>query len=225
MQRGIGWPTFLGQMPLAGFSHGTAGIAFSLLELAVVSGDERFKISALQAMEYERSLFLPDLQNWPDLRDGTMAGPDEHMITWCHGAPGIGLARLASLQYVDDEAIHEEIASALKTTLTQGFGQNHSLCHGDLGNLELFLSASQLLDKTRYAPEVERIAAIILDSLDVQGWCTGVPLSIEVPGLMTGISGIGYELLRLVEPDFVPSVLVLAPPIRPRAEDGRCNHG
>jgi type 2 lantibiotic biosynthesis protein LanM len=214
MQRGIGWPTPLGQMPLAGFSHGSAGIALSLLKLAKVGGDERFRISALQALEYERSLFLPALQNWPDLREGITTGPDEHMITWCHGAPGVGLARLASLQYVDDETIREEIASALKTTLTQGFGQNHSLCHGDLGNLELFLTASQVLDETRYNTEVERLAAMILHSLDLQGWCTGVPLGIEVPGLMTGISGIGYELLRLAEPEFVPSVLVLAPPYK-----------
>jgi type 2 lantibiotic biosynthesis protein LanM len=216
MQQGIGWLTPISQMPLTGFSHGTAGIAFSLLQLAEVSGDERFKTVALQALTYERSLFLPNLQNWPDLRDGTTTGPDEHLITWCHGAPGIGLARLASLHSLDDETIREEIAIALKTTLTQGFGQNHSLCHGDLGNLELFLTASQTFDKTRYAPEVENITAMILDSLDQQGWCTGVPLSIETPGLMTGISGIGYELLRLAEPDRVPSVLVLAPPVKPQ---------
>ena len=33
------------------------------------------------------------------------------------------------------------------------------------------------------------------------------------PGLMTGIAGIGYQLLRLAEPGRVPSVLTLAPPI------------
>ncbi|NJL57750.1 hypothetical protein HC928_23430, partial [bacterium] len=26
---------------------------------------------------------------------------------------------------------------ALRTTLDQGFGYNHSICHGDLGNLDL----------------------------------------------------------------------------------------
>jgi lantibiotic modifying enzyme len=30
---------------------------------------------------------------------------------------------------------------------------------------------------------------------------------------MTGLAGIGYELLRLAEPDKVPSVLTLAPPV------------
>jgi len=31
-------------------------------------------------------------------------------------------------------------------------------------------------------------------------------------GLMTGLAGIGYGLLRLANPDRVPSVLVLEPP-------------
>jgi hypothetical protein len=44
------------------------------------------------------------------------------------------------------------------------------------------------------------------------GWVTGVPLGVETPGLMTGLAGIGYELLRLAAPERVPSVLLLAPP-------------
>jgi len=36
------------------------------------------------------------------------------------------------------------------------------------------------------------------------------PQAVEIPGLIAGLAGIGYELLRLAEP--VPSVLALAPP-------------
>jgi Lanthionine synthetase C-like protein len=39
-----------------------------------------------------------------------------------------------------------------------------------------------------------------------------VGLGVESPGLMTGLAGIGYGLLRLAEPTRVPSVLVLTPP-------------
>jgi lantibiotic modifying enzyme len=56
-----------------------------------------------------------------------------------------------------------------------------------------------------------------LQSVETQGWCTGVPLGVEVPGLMTGLSGIGYGLLRLARPELVPSVLALAAPL-PLAE-------
>lgn len=134
------------------------------------------------------------------------------MTVWCHGAPGIGLARLCCLPHLDDAEIRSEINTALKTTLTHGFGFNHSLCHGDLGNLELLLQASQTLDDPQWKTQVDRLAAIILESIDKHGWLCGVPLGVETPSLMTGLAGIGYGLLRLAEPTRVPSILVLAPP-------------
>jgi len=202
------------QRPLTGYSHGAAGIALSLLELAALSGEERFKHTALAAMDYERSLFSPEHQNWPDLRADKVRGSSEitYMVAWCHGAPGIALARLGSLAYLDDTTTREEIALALQTTRARGFGLNHSLCHGDLGNLDVLLTASQMLDDAAHRAEVARLTAMLLESIERQGWCTGVPLGVETPGLMTGIAGIGYELLRLAKPDQVPSVLLLAPP-------------
>jgi lantibiotic modifying enzyme len=50
-------------------------------------------------------------------------------------------------------------------------------------------------------------------------WC-GSPTGVETPGLMTGIAGIGYTLLRHAHPRAVPSVLLLAasePPLPPRS--------
>ena len=37
----------------------------------------------------------------------------------------------------------EEIAVACDTTMRTGFGLNHSLCHGDLGNVELLTRAAR----------------------------------------------------------------------------------
>ena len=49
MPRGLAWPTPMeAKAPLTGFSHGTAGIAWALLELAVLTGDDRFRAAALQ---------------------------------------------------------------------------------------------------------------------------------------------------------------------------------
>jgi type 2 lantibiotic biosynthesis protein LanM len=219
MEHGIGWmPKFGGTKPLTGFSHGVAGIAWALLELATVTGEERFRKAALDAIAYERSLFRPEVSNWPDLRDFAttiQADNNNHtcMTAWCHGAPGIGLARLRCLQYLNDAEIRSEINAALKTTLAHGFGGNHSLCHGDLGNLELLLQASEILDEQQWHHQVNRFASIILESINQHGWLCGIPLGVESPGLMTGLAGIGYELLRLTEPTRVPSVLVLEPPV------------
>jgi type 2 lantibiotic biosynthesis protein LanM len=229
MAHGIAWVTPAGgTKPLAGFSHGAAGIASALLELAALTGEARFRAAALDAIAYERSLFSSEVGNWPDLRElktaNTAADSQAHFLTaWCHGASGIGLARLRSLEHLDDALVRSEIATALQTTLDKGFGGNHSLCHGDLGNLELLLQADQVLDHSRWHAEVNRMAAIILESISQSGWLCGTPMGVESPGLMAGLAGIGYELLRLAEPTHVPSVLMLEPPTRSRVST-ECPH-
>jgi type 2 lantibiotic biosynthesis protein LanM len=218
MKEGVGWCTISEVTPLAGFSHGAAGIAWSLFNLAAVSGQEHFQQVAVKDLAYERSLFSPEKQNWPDLRpeeNSQVEYEPRYMSTWCHGASGIGLGRLASLPNLDDSRIREEIAIALNTTITNGFGHNHSLCHGDLGNLEPLLIATQVLGDPQYHEQLQEMSGMLLDSIERGGWVTGVPLGTETPGLMDGLSGIGYELLRLAEPERVPSVLLLAPPVVP----------
>jgi len=203
---------------LTGLSHGAAGITWALLELAAVSGDDRFRRRALATLEYERRLFSAAEGNWPDLREDAAAsvtsgqGAAKFAISWCHGAPGIGLARLLCLPHLDDAHVHSEINAALEATLRRGFSGSHCLCHGSLGNLELLLQAGRRLKKSRWQAEVDRAASVILEGIDQNGFVCGNPLGVESPGLMTGLAGIGYELLRLAEPDLVPSILALEPP-------------
>jgi lantibiotic modifying enzyme len=135
MANGIGW---IGPMNsekgLAGFAHGTAGIAWALLHLADALereaagmrglGDEKrlhFRETAMAALAYERSLFSAEAGNWPDLRP-MPADASPFPVAWCHGAAGIGLARVAGLPYLDDATTRQEIETAVQTTLKNGFG-------------------------------------------------------------------------------------------------------
>jgi type 2 lantibiotic biosynthesis protein LanM len=214
---GVGWIIPKQHAPLSGFAHGAAGIAWALLKLSALTGNEDFQTTALAAIAHERSLFSPQTGNWRDLRaqaqSTSSANENEEcfMTAWCHGAPGIGLARLSTLQQLDDEDIRQEINAALNTTLKCGFGRNHSLCHGDLGNVELLLQADTLLDEPSWRVEAYRIASRVVESVAGQEYLCGTPLSVYSPGLMTGATGIGYGLLRLAEPERVPSVLTLEP--------------
>ena len=133
-------------------------------------------------------------------------------MAWCHGAPGIGLGRLASLPYLDDPQVRTEIDVAIHTTLAHGFGHNHSLCHGDLGNIELLLAVSRTLDGPDLQDRLIRQTSETLRSIDERGWVCGTDSRLETPGLMTGLAGIGYGLLRLADPERVPSILTLEPP-------------
>ncbi len=220
MERGLGWVMPLaGSTPLAGFSHGAAGIAWALLRLAAATGEGRFREAALEGLAYERSLYSPAERNWPDLREsnrdpgGLDAGRPHFMSAWCHGAAGIALARLDSLPLLDDAATREEIGIAVETTLARGFGRTHSLCHGDLGNLEPVLRAADALNRPDLRRRAGRIAGGVLAALRERGPVFGIPGTTEPPGMMIGLAGIGYGLLRLAAPGRVPSVLTLDPPL------------
>jgi lantibiotic modifying enzyme len=210
----------LAEQALTGFSHGAAGIAWALLALASATSESRFCDEAVRAMAYERRQFSSQDGNWPDLRQldnaNGLGGERQRnfMCAWCHGAPGIGLARIRSLPHMDDAEIRSEIKVALETTLAQGFGSNHSLCHGDLGNLELLFEAGRWLADDEWTRRSQRISAEILSSIEQNGWQCGVPRGVETPGFMTGLAGIGYGLLRASAPEQIPSVLTLEPPIR-----------
>jgi lantibiotic modifying enzyme len=82
-----------------------------------------------------------------------------------------------------------------------------------MGNFELLLEAGQVLDHGGWRVRAERLAAAVLEDIDRDGWRCGGPGGVETPGLMLGLAGIGYQMLRLAEPDRVPSVLALAPPV------------
>ncbi len=93
MPRGLGWVSEgVASKPLTGFSHGGAGIAWALLELAAASRDGRFRTAALGSIDYERSLFDPAEENWPDLRESEAsdanAGKKNFAMAWCHARQG-----------------------------------------------------------------------------------------------------------------------------------------
>lgn len=208
---GIGWRVGISpEHPLASFSHGNSGIAWALLKLFGHTGDKALHTTTLQALAFEKSTFAQEIGNWPDLR--IKNGKPQFMTAWCHGAPGIGLSRLRMLNYLEDPDLHEDLRVSINTTLGSGFGNNHSLCHGDLGNLELILEASLLPGQETLCQEVDRLASQVLASREEYGWRCGVPLAVETPGLMNGLAGIGYGLLRLATSGQVPSVLLLDPP-------------
>jgi lantibiotic modifying enzyme len=107
--RGCSWrlSAFPKQCPLTGFSHGAAGSAYALVELAHVTGDHKYKEGAELAFQYELYWLDPEAENWPDLRGTTTRSrktnrSKAHMTHWCHGAPGIALSRLRAYELYRD---------------------------------------------------------------------------------------------------------------------------
>jgi lantibiotic biosynthesis protein len=216
---------------LTGFSHGTAGIGYALLELFHGTGDVKYRAAAERAFAYERSWFNAEQGNWPDLR-GEGKQRKRHPLPlafatyWCHGAPGIGMARLRAYELLNDATCKDEARVALHTTYTQlkatlhaGNG-NFSLCHGLTGSAEVLLYGRQVLgqewtDTSMLALEVAE-AGIDASKRRGGAWSCGITMG-ETPGLLLGLAGIGHFYLRLHNPA-IPSVLLL------RGEDFRLEH-
>jgi lantibiotic modifying enzyme len=190
---------------LSGFSHGTAGIGWALLELAAGARERRFRDAAEEAFRYERAHFDAERGNWPDFR----MEPHEFPVLWCHGAAGIGFSRLRAFELTGDPVVRQEADIAIKTTATSLGNEalrGYSLCHGICGNADLLVYAG--------APSVAEasVAQGIEEYEDKRcPWPGGLPDLRETPGLMLGLAGIGYECLRLHDPERYPSVLMPHP--------------
>jgi type 2 lantibiotic biosynthesis protein LanM len=197
---------------MTGLSHGASGIAHALTELHKATGTSSYLDAALEAFDFERSLFLPDAQNWlpsPSYRERDV-DPDTLWSTWCRGATGMGLARLANLDLFSD-AERAEVEDAIATTQTHLLRGVDHLCCGVMGRVEFLLMAAETLDRPDLAQTARRAAGSVLVRAQNNGTYTLTSSGPDKlrPGFFQGLSGIGYQLLRLVDRDALPSVLLL----------------
>jgi lantibiotic modifying enzyme len=205
------------QMPdLTGFSHGTAGIGWGLLELAKATGEDRYGEAAESAFRYERRFFSSQHGNWPDFR-GSQPG---YSLAWCHGAPGIALSRARAFRLTGSEEAKREAAVAIQTTemgvrqsLAYGAVADFSLCHGLAGNAECASVSARILGNGAGTGAERDLARFGIERYhkDRAPWPCGVPGGGENPSLMLGLAGIGHFYLRLALPEEVPSVLMIVP--------------
>jgi lantibiotic modifying enzyme len=182
--------------PATGFAHGAAGIAYALLRLHQRRPDERLAEAARQAIAYERANFSAAGGNWLDVRALADPARPRYGNSWCHGAPGIGLARAGGIAGGMDEA--GDIRIALDWVERNPPPPTDDLCCGKLGAIELMLCAAGALARPDLHELACRRAAALVEHAH----------RLAHPGLFIGLAGAGYELLRLSSPSALPSILL-----------------
>ncbi len=197
---------------LTGFSHGAAGISFSLLKLYEEVGDDIFFNGAKEAIEYEQSVFDIEKNNWPDYRmefDGSYS----FVNSWCHGATGIGLARVSGYNIFNNSNISLDINNSLKETINYNFFNSvDHLCCGNFGRINFLLEAFTKLNRKELSAIISKKIQQIMDRYTKIGYYKlfhNVDKCFFRPDFFQGISGIGYELLRLSNHNDLPNILVL----------------
>jgi len=212
----------VGPTPLCGFAHGAAGMGLALIEVGVGCGRDDWVEGGLAAFRYEDQLYDARHQNWPDLRersnrhDGTHApeGP-KFMVAWCHGAAGIGLARLRAVQLLPERRAEllagadRALCATTRHLRTLPAYCDASPCHGRAGLAETLLFGTEMLDDHEYMNQARRMWRQLIRAHGDARWPCGVPSGRNNPSLMLGHAGIGYALLRAADPRSTPSLLVV----------------
>ncbi len=210
-----------GTRNLTGLAHGASGIANALLDAYTLTGTEAYRQTAFRGLAYERTFFDATQQNWPDFRIESPGQPAQNEATggpvcscaWCHGAPGITLARLHGYEQTQDAALRAEAEAGLATTARQLNWQeqpNFSLCHGLAGNADVLLEAADVFNQplwSRQAADLGRFGQEQYERTDQ--WANGLYNDYQLPDFMLGLSGTGYFYLRLTDPARYRSVLLL----------------
>ena len=178
---------------LAGFAHGAAGIAHALLGLHRQTGEARFLEAAREAVAYEESIFSAEWGAWTDLRpDFEHAG--RPMIAWCHGAAGIGLARITGLDVLRDSTVERDVEWALTQVLSAPLSPLSSACCGNLSRVETMLVAAHRLNRPDLLDAARRLTAQVVEMAAQAGGyqlLPGLPPAAEAyaPGFFWGVGG------------------------------------
>jgi len=198
-----GWFTGQCVRPLTGLSHGAAGMGLALLEAGVALGDERLVEAAARAFAYEASVFDSAAGNWPDFRGD--AEPPGFMTGWCHGAPGIALARMRALQiapgHPDAARWREQMCAGAVTTAAFPLSTFDHLCCGNLGRAAALQALGPWAGEASWIESAEAITRGVVERARRRGrfelptMTMGAGDALSFPGLMNGLAGIGLHLL------------------------------
>lgn len=197
-----------------GLSHGNAGAGYFLCKLALALNPSTSGKPYLDG--------AIGLSKWLDGLKQTSAGqvdwyrrePDQTaqlQWSWCHGNPGIGQF-YALLWTITGDAAHLDSAKACGETewaRREDISYPHSyacLCHGRAGNAELFLTLYRVTHDSLWLTRAQDAGDRVWAMRRGTGWPDWLPgngAPSNMPGLYTGMAGVGYFYLQLAAPDRV----------------------
>ena len=200
------WSTLPNGTP-TGFAHGASGIACALTRLADATGEDAFRRAATEARFLEHRQLARCSTPRREPRPAAPESSGSRRRSWCRGSTGIGLARLDALDD-DGPETRSDFDAALEAAKGHESTEADGLCCGRLGRADFLLSSGLRFGRRDLCDAAVTIGRQIMARALAEGrYATGTDEGFR-PGLFQGVSGIGYELLRLLAPDTVTSVLL-----------------
>lgn len=180
------WPDENGD-PFLGFAHGSAGIAAALARAARLTGNADWKRKALDTGHW--------LAHLP---------PSGGLESWCQGLPGL-LLSFQELRELDPQQpwIAPAIRSGVERLRALPLADSDDLCCGNFGRIGALIGLDREAAQWLLGKAWDRRESLGL-------WRVGERPSerylLPAP-FFKGLSGIGYTLLRLSDPDRFPCLL------------------
>lgn len=215
-ETGIGWQLSGQNQPLAGMAHGNSGMMLAFARLWQASGIARYYAVMEQIRTYEDSLYNETIQNWEDIR-GAEKGNGRDVTAWCHGAAGILIATAQTDRIIGTEPTEDWRCQQAEEKVRKTRKQECCLCHGRMGNTAALRygrmgNAAALRYKREGTGQTQNRKTSenrnLSKYLEVPAW-EEIPAREKYQmGFMTGLTGIGYELLKREE-TWLPEILAL----------------
>ena len=243
----LSWPIH-SAIGLSGLSHGGSGFALAFAALYKATGNSAWLQSALAALRHEATLYSSERLNWRDLRGFTPKAENEESLNdgigkvryfgvgWCHGAPGIALARAALLNMLGHELptdqtqrlqadLNVAMATNLRVLQFKEASLVDDLCCGSAGRIDILLECGRLLKRSDWVEQAQSMAqAKLAEWQNSDGktnaddaataspnfWYQDKALGIAGSdlGLFKGMAGWPYVAARVELPNAVPCALL-----------------
>lgn len=190
-----------------GFAHGLAGIYFGLSKYYRVSG-RREVLELVDRLVCIEDLCLDDLIKKGDSSSVEMSEKRQSIpINWCNGVSGIALARFQNMGLVDMLVDQNLLTQVI---LEDGLNQRSDcICHGNLGNLEIFEECNKGKSVTNLVRETYGVFQGRERKQPIHAFRNGLEIEYPLAGFMLGLSGVGYSLLKKAGRIDLPSLLTL----------------
>jgi lantibiotic modifying enzyme len=167
--------------PLCGLAHGASGAAVALSAVREAADTTEFDGAIAGALAYER-MWFDRASGWPDLRGLTRLAVHSgqraaYPVQWCHGAAGVGIARLRVARALPQgnrslalteaaTATDLSTAAALRALAApdadRSWLANVSICHGIGSAVELHLEAYAFTGDEAHLTHARRLMLRVL---------------------------------------------------------------
>lgn len=210
-----GWQSNPDMCPLAGMSHGVAGIIYALSKLWKYQQDSTVLFAIKRGLEFENSLFVQEYGNWRDERyykGKKVSDSNNYTSAWCHGAPGILLSRLRIWDCMDGEIsdiVMKDIKRSINAVRNSCRGANNCLCHGNMGNTEIITEYCKAISDKKMQENSELLRKNLIEKIS-QDENLGIEpfYGFQSLGFMNGLAGIGYSIMRELDNE-LPCVMAV----------------